>query len=234
MTRFAVQVGLNLARPPTLPGTILASLIEVPTNQVVNLLRGSDCALDIGCGSNGRITAETLLVGVDIFLPYLRSVREQNGRTQVVRADATYLPFRTSSFDCALALDVIEHLSKRAGYALIDEMIRVSRAMVIILTPNGYLAQSEYDDNPHQRHSSGWSTDEFERLGFSVRESQGLRLVGKRFVRGANIEIRGQLPGLHLASGWSRWGSRTYPDVLITCSRFAGAVSTTIHISLED
>ena len=43
-----------------------------------------------------------------------------------------------------------------------------ARKKIIITTPNGYLWQNGYDNNPLQEHKSGWSVEELEGLGFKV------------------------------------------------------------------
>ena len=39
------------------------------------------------------------------------------------------------------ALDVIEHLPKEGGLALLDELERVCRGQVVVLTPYGFMEQ---------------------------------------------------------------------------------------------
>jgi len=67
-----------------------------------------------------------------------------------------------------IALDVLEHLSKEEGYELLKKMERWARKKVIIFTPNGYVYQDGYDNNPFQEHKSGWGVKELEELGFKV------------------------------------------------------------------
>jgi len=72
--------------------------------------------------------------------------------------------FKENSFDCVLASDVIEHFSKEEGYKLIEMMEKIARRKVIIYTPNGFLKQGEYDNNPWQVHKSGWNVKEMKKF----------------------------------------------------------------------
>lgn len=76
--------------------------------------------------------------------------------------------FKSNSFDCVLASDLIEHLTKKQGVKLITMMEKIARKKVIIFTPNGFLPQGEYDNNPWQVHRSGWTAKEMEKRGYKV------------------------------------------------------------------
>lgn len=60
---------------------------------------------------------------------------EQVDRT--VNLEKQLIPFPDSSFDCALCLDVLEHVDNI--HALFDDLCRVSRRFVIISLPNAWL-----------------------------------------------------------------------------------------------
>jgi predicted SAM-dependent methyltransferase len=62
-----------------------------------------------------------IIVGLDAYLPYLKSLRRQGIYNEVILANATALPFKEHSFDTVLAAEVIEHLSIKEGLKLIDE-----------------------------------------------------------------------------------------------------------------
>jgi ubiquinone/menaquinone biosynthesis C-methylase UbiE len=53
-------------------------------------------------------------------------------------ASATKIPFKAQSFDCLLAISIIEHLSKKDGEIFINEARRVLRnnGVIFIVTPN--------------------------------------------------------------------------------------------------
>lgn len=153
-------------------------------------LEDAESILDIGCGNNSPLNhipnrCHLYVVGIDLFLRYIRESRRKSIHDEYVLADITQMPIRQKSFDCVLALDVLEHLTKQQGYELIRNMERIARREVIILTPNGYQMQSEYDQNPLQVHRSGWTADELRHMGYDVRGIDGLKLL-----RGERSKLR--------------------------------------------
>jgi len=90
-----------------------------------------------------------------------------------------------NSVHVALALDVIEHLSKEDGYRLLYEMDRISRKSVIIFTPNGFVWQSPSDNNEFNAHISSWTPREFRELGWDQISGH----VGPKMVFGPYAEL---------------------------------------------
>jgi SAM-dependent methyltransferase len=145
--------------------------------------------LDVGCG-RGNVTQslikfglklrEAYLVGVDIWLPYLAEAKKVYH--DVVQCDVRKLPFRSSSFDVVIATDVIEHVEKTEGYALVEAVENLAVGQVFLYTPVGYMAKKNLEDkNPWQAHKSGWRADEFRKRGYKVRGLDGARfLYGER------------------------------------------------------
>jgi SAM-dependent methyltransferase len=89
--------------------------------------------LDIGCGAGANaseLTAYGSVTASDRSLDALAFVRSR-GVTDVVAAEAPFLPFADASFDIATAYDVVEHV--RDDEAFLDELTRV-------LVPGGVLA----------------------------------------------------------------------------------------------
>jgi SAM-dependent methyltransferase len=149
---------------------------------VIPLIRGSRI-LDVACGLgkwgklirsswgftwSGKLRVECeIIVGLDAYLPYLKSLRRQGIYDEVILANATALPFKEHSFDTVLAAEVIEHLSIKEGLKLIDECERISKEVVIITTPRRFSPQKG-EENPFQTHRSVWKPSDFRRLGFKV------------------------------------------------------------------
>jgi hypothetical protein len=86
--------------------------------------------------------------------------------------------FGRHQFDCCVALDLIEHLTKEEGHQLIRDMERIASKRVLLFTPNGFLGQSGKGDDL-QQHLSGWEAGEMRSLGFTVAG-----MHGHRFLRG--------------------------------------------------
>jgi SAM-dependent methyltransferase len=143
----------------------------------------ADSVLDVGCGSNsplGRfIRRPGHAVGVDMHEPSLERSRMAGYHDEYRRMDVMRIAeeFGPDSFDAAVAFDLLEHLSMQDGRTLIAAMAEVARHRVVLLTPNGFIPQGEYDDNPLQAHRSGWTPADLHGLGFAVRGINGLRVL---------------------------------------------------------
>lgn len=136
--------------------------------------------LDVGCGNDSPVqflSQEIHKVGVDIFEPSIEASRQKKIHSDYVKLNVLEIEdhFEESSFDCAIATDLIEHLEKKDGYELIKQMEKVSKNRIIIFTPNGFLEQGEYDQNPWQVHHSGWTPEEMEEMGFTVYGINGMK-----------------------------------------------------------
>ena len=134
-------------------------------------LAGCHTVLDLGCGPLSPISRcdVPFSVGVELFDPSLQESRRKSIHSEYVRADVRRLGFKPKSFDAVIAVEVLEHLTKEEGIALLSNMEQWARKKVLITTPNGYIWQDCYDSNPSQQHKSGWSVKELGELGFKVR-----------------------------------------------------------------
>lgn len=64
-----------------------------------------------------------------------------------------------STYDLVLLIDVIEHMSKRDGHALLQAMLRVGTS-VLVSTPKLFVKQHD-EDNPYEEHICLWTWQEF-------------------------------------------------------------------------
>jgi hypothetical protein len=151
-------------------------------------LSSQESILDCGCGRNSPIkdvSLKSYTVGVDLFKPALLESKKAKIHENYVLADINNLCFKPKSFSTVVALDFLEHLRKADGYLAIRNMEELATDSVLIVTPNGFLRQSECGGNVFQIHLSGWRTEELERLGFKVHGVNGLK-----FLRKEEAEIR--------------------------------------------
>jgi len=159
------------------------------TEYIKKELAGCDTVLDLGCGRGFDSPLEGMplsyTLGVDIFEPYLEECRQRKIHSGYIRADIREVEFKDGSFDAVLMLEVLEHFTKEEGRLLLDKCARWARRKVIISTPNGYTRLDEFDNNPFQKHISGWSVEELRHLGFSVRG-----LLGWKNLRGYRAGLR--------------------------------------------
>lgn len=146
-------------------------------------LRGCRNVLDLGCGERSPLRlikdnpayAGLYSVGVDIFSPYImKNLEGQRIHSEYINQNIFEIDFPEKSFDCALLLDVIEHFTREDFLAFLPKLEKIAKK-IIIITPNGFNEQDSYDDNPYQKHLSGWTVDDFEKLGFSCRGMSGLK-----------------------------------------------------------
>ncbi len=168
---------------------------------------GADSLLDVGCGSNSPVSRferrPSYMVGVDLHEPSLEASRAAGRHDDYRRLDVMRIAdeFGADSFDAVVAFDLLEHLSVEDGRRLLGQMEQVARRRVVVLTPNGFVPQEEYDDNPLQAHRSGWTPAELHALGYQVRGINGLRV------------LRGEqgTPRWRPARLWSRLAQATEP-----------------------
>lgn len=131
-----------------------------------------DCesVLDLGCGRHSMVPIlpkSVRTVGVEFFKPHLDEAVAKKRHHEYVHADITKVDFPAKSFDAVVLLDVIEHLKPEEGRELIEKMERWARKKLVVFTPNGYLHQEEFDENPLMAHQSGWTVADFKAHGFN-------------------------------------------------------------------
>jgi SAM-dependent methyltransferase len=150
--------------------------------------------LDVGCGP-GLIGAMCRIyrnmerqVGLDGHRPALDVCRRHSFYDECIetRLEGRPLPFADGEFDVATCIEVVEHLPTGDGLALLGELERVARH-VVVSTPNGFLKQDELEENPLQRHRSGWTPAQFRRRGYRVYGVGGMKIFGRhrRFISAA-------------------------------------------------
>jgi len=146
-----------------------------------------DCrtVIDLGCGTSSPAkyirSKKQYWVGVDGFGPYIEKCKELKIHNTYIKSDIFKLKLPPKSFECAIALDVIEHLEKKEGEQFLKQMEALASIKIIIFTPNGYVPQKTIDENILQKHKSGYSYFEMRKMGFRVFGVNGLqRLRGEQ------------------------------------------------------
>lgn len=144
-------------------------------------LKNCETVLDLGCGPNSKlqyVKGIDYSVGVDIHRPYVNQSKEKGIHNAYWYMNVLEIEkwFCGNQFDAVLCLDVMEHLdNEEEGFALIKMMEHIARKKVIILTPNGYLHQPAYDNNPYQEHKTAWLYYDFHVLDYKVSGVNGLK-----------------------------------------------------------
>jgi SAM-dependent methyltransferase len=170
----------RIAFPQVLYGNYLAELQRQ--------LRGATSCLDVGCGSGSplRHLAAGRKVGVDGHAPSLEAARAAGTHDdyRLARVEDLGSLFPAKSFDCCVALDLIEHLPREGGEVLLEDLERIARHRVILFTPNGFLPQQSADGDL-QEHLSGWTPGDFQAKGYRV-----FGMHGDRGLRGEYHQLR--------------------------------------------
>jgi SAM-dependent methyltransferase len=140
--------------------------------------KGASSILDIstGLGKNAymiRVFNEPkFMIGLDVFLPYLKLVKYHKIYDDVILCDASKLPLKSDTFDVVIASEIIEHLDKRKGLSLLEEIDQVAYGKIVVITPNrppfreGAMTSQGF--NLYEAHLSSWSVSDFKSRGFSV------------------------------------------------------------------
>jgi SAM-dependent methyltransferase len=164
----------------------------------------NDCrtAIDIGCGTGSHLTTlrpRITTVGIDSSEPAIEASRAANAHDYYVSADilrrddiASLLPAEfNGKADIVALYGVIEHLPKALGLELLAKCDALTRKLVLLETPNGFLAQGPEFNNEHMRHLSGWFIHDFEGHGFTV-----VGTTGTRYLLGYGAGLKVGLPGV--------------------------------------
>lgn len=158
------------------------------TPYVISLIPKCMMFADIGCGYGLigyllRISSlfrneKIVLIGVDINKKYLLDLNKLKVYDHLILATASHLPFISKSVDVSIAIDVIEHLTKKMAYNMLHEMDRITKKRIILTTPNGF-HQVFYASNIYEVHRSGWSASELKKHGYKLH-GIGIKLWWKR------------------------------------------------------
>lgn len=167
------------------------NIIFTSTRQYLeNELKGCHSFLDVGCGINTPIqnySKQYYSVGVDAFEPSIEDSRKKGLHTEYMLMDVLGIDkkFKNNSFDCVVALDLVEHLEKDDELKLIKMMEKIAKQKVIIFTPNGFLHQSQHSGNILQIHKSGWDAKSMMAYGYKV-----IGINGYKHLKGEMAEIK--------------------------------------------
>ena len=154
--------------------------------------------LDVGCGSTSpisKINRNFYSVGFDLFVHSINKSKKANIHNKYVKGNILKINdyFKDNSYDCVIALDVIEHFTKKDGNAFLLNLEKIAKKRVVIFTPNGYVKQNVFDGNKYQIHKSGWSVKDFKKRGYKV--------IGLRGPK----ELRGEFATI-TKKPWIFWG----------------------------
>lgn len=166
---------------------------------LINLARPKR-VLDVGIGDGryGYLVRQTLdplhlqqqwstcIEGIEAFEPYVTPVHRYVYDNITVGDALAVLPALASdSFDLALFIDVIEHMSVDDGHRALADLRRIATS-VIVATPRQWFAQGDIHGNCFERHRSRWSAREFVGAQIVPNDAQTIAL----FTRDEHIRTR--------------------------------------------
>lgn len=130
--------------------------------------------LDLGCGKgiNGflirlsRYLQNARLVGLDINDEYINFCKKYSIYDKMIKKSLPKIPFKNKSINLVICTEVIEHLTKKDGLKLLDEIDRVCKGRVILTTPNIFFKTMPGD--PDDKHLSLWTIKDFKMRGYKV------------------------------------------------------------------
>lgn len=140
-------------------------------------IREVDVVLDIGCGIRPmNYFRPNLHLMVEPWKEYadILTYRYSHDKSVIVLRIGALESLKTlgdNSVDSIFLLDVIEHLEKDVGKAVLKECERVARQQIVLFTPLGFMPQHVNDSEKDgwglngvavQEHLSGWEPEEFD------------------------------------------------------------------------
>lgn len=179
-------------------------------------LDGCERVLDVGCGKSSvleRLQKRFYAVGVDGFEPNIAESKLKGAHDEYILSDVTKLTLPEKSFDGIISFELIEHLEKSEGAALLKNMERWAKKKIIITTPNGFVSQKG-NENALEEHKSGWTVEDFEALGFHVRGLQGFRSLARNNNHFVNALWKASYPVVYFFPSTS-WRLLAIKDIIV-------------------
>lgn len=148
--------------------------------------RSAKSILDLGCGQGKPMEIVKLRmkvkrsVGVDLFKPYIAYGKANKIHDEYVIADVREVSFPSKSFDVVMASHVLEHMSEKDAWKVLENMERMAKKQVIIGTPIGEHYHPAEDGNIWQLHKSFFTPDQFEKRGYKIKKYGWKWLLGDK------------------------------------------------------
>jgi len=145
-------------------------------------LQDCETVLDLGCGPSSPIQYCKNIkysLGVEAFAPYLEESKKKEIHSKYSDKKIEELDFPENSFDAVIMIEVLEHLPENLGLEILKKAEKWAKKKLIVSSPNGFINQKEVDNNPLQKHLSGWNYKKMKELGFKSYGLAGLKFLRK-------------------------------------------------------
>lgn len=145
---------------------------------IKKIVKNPRTVLDIGCGDGELMSVicdpSWEITGIDIYKKSLDLAKSKSIYSVLVKGEVINecqkLVKQKKKYDLVFCSQLIEHITKKDGERLISLMQKLASKIIFISTPRGYVDQ--YDKylelNPFHEHLSGWTVEDFNKLGFRV------------------------------------------------------------------
>jgi len=165
--------------------------ITVPVVSEMVKLMAPESALDIGVGAGkfgfvfreerewktGSVPTEhwrARLDGVEVCARYITPLHNYLYDKLYIGLAEEIVP-SLGSYDLIHMGDVIEHLGKSDGLALLDVLYDKAQMGILIVTPVGEYPQQGTRENPFQEHKSVWCSKDFRKFPWRLSQKVGGR-----------------------------------------------------------
>jgi 2-polyprenyl-3-methyl-5-hydroxy-6-metoxy-1,4-benzoquinol methylase len=130
--------------------------------------------VDLGCGKgiNGflirasRYLHDAKVIGLEINEDYINFCKQHNIYNEIIKKKLPILPFKNKTIELIICTEVIEHLTRKDGTKLLDEIDRTCNGRAIVSTPNIFFETMPGDSD--DRHLSLWTVEDFKSRGYKV------------------------------------------------------------------
>lgn len=146
---------------------------ELVASLLARVVRANDTVLDIGCGTGANLSLvrnDARKRGIDIHIEELRP--------GMMQADAVSLPFRSTTVDVVLALDVLEHVDDEAMLSEVARVLMRGGRLVATVPALRALWSVRDDAAGHRRRYDRASLRAaLRRHGFRIAELRGFQFL---------------------------------------------------------
>lgn len=159
---------------------ILGAIFHTLSYCLQRELKGCESVLDIGCGPSSPLQHCRNIkysVGVEAFEAYLKESEKKKIHTEYIGKKIEEVDFPENSFDAVIMIEILEHLPENTGLEILKKAEKWAKKKIIVSSPNGFIPQKELDNNPLQKHLSGWDFKKMKKLGFKIYGLAGLKYL---------------------------------------------------------
>lgn len=175
--RLPVPDWLSFSWPARLVERWLTNDYELQRQALANVPAWAKRIVDAGCGGAAYLDdrEDAYRLGIDISAKRLAVARKHC--SDVLQADVRSLDWSRIETDAVLCCEVIEHMTKEEGRALLENLIRYDVA--VVTTPRDWINVRR---NGFERHVSLWDMEDLQDYGF--------HLAGETETPPSNIYVR--------------------------------------------